>query len=118
MTWPRPKARKRFCRTSSRNRHKTDSPIKVDEINRSHDQGKMPPGISGKVTFVDKTWNFVMLNVGLSNGVVPEWRIDRLSRTQLPGQNPRDQGGSENDAVAEILPDIKGDIQVGDTVLN
>src|SRR5258707_14739563 len=40
-----------------------------DAINRAK-IGTMPPGISGKVTFVNSTWNFVVLNVGLSSGVV------------------------------------------------
>jgi FtsZ-interacting cell division protein ZipA len=89
---------------------------KVDEINRSH-KGTMPPGISGKVTFVDRTWNFVVLNVGLSNGVVPNGELIIYRGRNFLGKI-RVTKADENDSVAEILPDIKGDIQIGDAVLN
>ena len=87
-----------------------------DEINRSH-EGKMPPGISGKVTFVDRTWNFVVLNVGLTNGVVPNGELIVYRGRNFLGKI-RVTKADENDSVAEILPDIKGDIQIGDAVLN
>jgi cell shape-determining protein MreC len=79
--------------------------------------GKQPPGISGKVTFVDHAWNFVILDVGLSNGVVPNGELivyrgrNFLGKVRVTKVDP-------NDAVAEILPDAKGDIQIGDAVLN
>jgi len=75
------------------------------------------PGVSGKVTFVDNTWNFVVLNVGLSNGVVPNGELivyrgrSFLGKVKVTRVDP-------NDAVAEILPDTKGVIQIGDSVLN
>jgi hypothetical protein len=78
--------------------------------------GQMP-GVSGKVTFVDHAWNFVILDVGLSNGVVPNGELivyrgrTFLGKVRVTKVDP-------NDAVAEILPDIKGDIQIGDSVLN
>jgi cell shape-determining protein MreC len=87
----------------------------TDAINRSK-TGKMP-GVSGKVTFVDRTWNFVVLNVGLSNGVVPNGELivyrgrTFLGKIRVTKVDP-------NDSVAEILPDLKGDIQIGDSVLN
>jgi FtsZ-interacting cell division protein ZipA len=86
-----------------------------DAINRSP-TGKMP-GISGKVTFVDHAWNFVILDVGLSAGVVPNGELivyrgpNFLGKVRVTKVDP-------NDAVAEILPDVKGDIQIGDAVLN
>jgi hypothetical protein len=78
--------------------------------------GQMP-GVSGKVTFVDHAWNFVILDVGFSNGVVPNGELivyrgrNFLGKVKVTKVDP-------NDAVAEILPDIKGDIQIGDSVLN
>jgi hypothetical protein len=87
-----------------------------DALKRSK-TGTMPPGISGKVTFVDHAWNFVILDVGLSNGVVPNGELiiyrggNFLGKVRVTKADP-------NDAVAEILPDVKGDIQVGDKVLN
>ena len=95
----------------------------TDQINQLKDAlarsptGKMPPGISGKVTFVDHAWNFVILDVGLSAGVVPNGELivyrgrNFLGKVRVTKVDP-------NDAVAEILPDIKGDIQIGDAVLN
>jgi hypothetical protein len=86
-----------------------------DAINRSK-TGKMP-GVSGKVTFVDHAWNFVILDVGLSSGVVPNGELivyrgrNFLGKVRVTKVDP-------NDSVAEILPDIKGDIQIGDSVLN
>lgn len=87
-----------------------------DAINRSK-TGKMPPGVSGKVTFVDRTWNFVVLDVGLSAGVVPNGELIVYRGKNFLGK-VRVTKADPNDSVAEILPDIKGDIQVGDYVLN
>ena len=87
----------------------------TDAINRSKN-GKMP-GVSGKVTFVDHAWNFVILDVGLSSGVVPNGELivyrgrNFLGKLRVTKVDP-------NDAVAEIMPDVKGDIQIGDSVLN
>jgi hypothetical protein len=87
-----------------------------DAINRRDQGGKMP-GVSGKVTFVDHAWNFVILDVGLSAGVVPNGELivyrghDFLGKVRVTKVDP-------NDSVAEILPDVKGDIQIGDSVLN
>ncbi len=88
----------------------------MDSINRMNDHGRMP-GVSGKVTFVDHAWNFVILDVGLNAGVVPNGELivyrgkNFLGKVRVTKVDPAD-------SVAEILPDIKGDIQIGDAVLN
>jgi hypothetical protein len=87
----------------------------TDAINRSK-TGKMP-GVSGKVTFVDNAWNFVILNVGLSSGVVPNGELIVYRGHTFLGK-VRVTRVDSNDAVAEILPDVKGEIQIGDSVLN
>ena len=75
------------------------------------------PGVSGKVTFVDHAWNFVILDVGLNSGVVPNGELivyrgkNFLGKVRVTKVDPAD-------SVAEILPDVKGDIQIGDAVLN
>ena len=85
-------------------------------LNRSK-VGTQPPGISGKVTFVDRAWNFVILDVGVSAGVVPNGELivyrgrTFLGKVRVTKVDP-------NDAVAEILPDAQGNIQIGDSVLN
>jgi hypothetical protein len=87
-----------------------------DSLKRSQ-TGTMPPGVSGKVTFVDHAWNFVILDVGLSNGVVPNGELIVYRGNTFLGKI-RVTKADPNDAVAEILPDVKGDIQIGDKVLN
>jgi hypothetical protein len=79
--------------------------------------GILPPGISGKVTFVNHTWNFVVLDVGLSNGVVPNGQLIVYRKNTFLGKVKVTTADS-NSCVADILPDAKGDIQVGDYVLN
>lgn len=79
--------------------------------------GTMPPGITGKVTWVNRTWNFVVLNIGVNNGVVPNGELvvyrDKVFLGKL-----KVTSADATTAVADILPDAKGDIQVGDDVLN
>jgi cell shape-determining protein MreC len=77
----------------------------------------MPPGISGKVTFVDPVWNFVILDVGIAAGVVPNGELIVYRGNNFMGK-VRVTKVDNNDAVAEIMPDIKGNIQIGDKVIN
>jgi len=79
--------------------------------------GHEPPGVSGKVTFVDRTWNFVVLDVGLDAGVVPNGELIVYRGKTFLGKL-RVTRADPNDSVAEILPDLKGNIQIGDAVLN
>lgn len=87
-----------------------------DAINRRA-VGMMPPGISGKVTFVNRAWNFVVLNVGLSNGVVPNGELIVYRGRNFLGK-VKVTSAEDTTAVADILPNAKADIQVGDDVLN
>lgn len=86
------------------------------DINASH-TGYIPPGVSGKVTFVNPTWNFVVLNVGLTNGVVPNGELIVYRGKSFLGKI-KVTSAEANSAVADILPDVQGSIQVGDNVLN
>jgi type II secretory pathway component HofQ len=87
-----------------------------DAVNREK-VGAMPPGISGKVTFVNRAWNFVVLNVGISNGVVPNGELIIYRGRNFLGK-VKVTSAEATTAVADILPDAKADIQVGDDVLN
>ena len=87
-----------------------------DAINRKVN-GDMPPGISGQVTFVNRTWNFVVLNVGLSNGVVPNGELIVFRKNAFLGK-VKVTSVEANSCVADILPNLKDNIQVGDYVLN
>jgi hypothetical protein len=88
----------------------------TDDINASK-IGKIPPGVSGKVTFVNRTWNFVVIDVGLNNSVVPNGTLIVYRKNTFLGKI-KVTTADANSAVADILPDAKGDIQVGDYVLN
>jgi uncharacterized phage infection (PIP) family protein YhgE len=79
--------------------------------------GFIPPGVSGKVTFVNRPWNFVVLNVGLANGVVPNGELIIYRGQDFLGK-VKVTSSETNSCVADILPDAKADIQVGDLVLN
>jgi len=87
-----------------------------DAINRKA-TGTNLPGISGKVTWVNRTWNFVVLDVGLSNGVVPNGELIVYRKNSFLGK-VKVTSVDSNSCVADIMPDVKGDIQVGDYVLN
>jgi hypothetical protein len=87
-----------------------------EEINRKG-PGTMPPGISGKITFVNRAWNFVVLNVGLSNGVIPNGELIVYRGRNFLGKI-KVTSAEDSTAVADILPNAKADIQVGDDVLN
>ncbi len=88
----------------------------ADALKRSQTTGNKP-GVAGKVTFVDRTWNFVVLDVGIDDGVVPNGELIVYRGRNFLGK-VRITKADANDCVAEILPDIKGDIQIGDSVLN
>ena len=92
------------------------SDLKID-INNIGKPSRMPPGISGKVTFVNTTWNFVVLNVGLSNGVIPNGELVVYRGRDFLGK-VKVTSAEDNTAVADIIPGSKADIQVGDDVLN
>jgi vacuolar-type H+-ATPase subunit I/STV1 len=92
----------------------------VDELKKDINASKVgiiPPGVSGKVTFVNRAWNFVVLNVGLANGVVPNGTLIIYRGRDFLGK-VKVTSAETNSAVADILPDAKADIQVGDDVLN
>jgi hypothetical protein len=88
----------------------------MDAVNREK-VGTMPPGISGKITFVNRAWNFVVLNVGLSNGVVPNGELIVYRGRNFLGK-VKVTSAEAGTAVADILPNAKADIQIGDDVLN
>jgi hypothetical protein len=86
-----------------------------DAINRKATASM--PGISGKITFVNRPWNFVVLNVGLANGVVPNGELIVYRGRNFIGKI-KITSAEDNTSVADILPDAKQPIQVGDDVLN
>jgi hypothetical protein len=97
------------------------SKTEVDRLNglvHNIGDGKLPPGITGKIETVNRTWNFVVLNVGdkdnvTRNGVLIVYRgNDYIGKVKVVSTEA-------HTAVADILPEwTKGDIQAGDDVLN
>ncbi len=96
-----------------------DTTVKLKTFmdNVSKGPNKMPPGISGKVTAVNRSWNFVVLDVGLSNGLVPKGELIVYRGNRFLGRS-KITSVEENTAVADIEPDATGDIQMSDSVLN
>lgn len=91
---------------------------RVTQLLRSTAKGDLPPGISGKVETVNRTWNFVVLNVGDKDGVVRNGVLIVYRGNDYIGK-VRVVSTEAHTAVADILPEwAKGDIQSGDDVLN
>lgn len=80
--------------------------------------GTLPPGITGKIETVNKTWNFVVLNVGDKDNVVRNGVLIVYRGNEYIGK-VKVVSTEAHTAVADILPEwSKGDIQAGDDVLN
>jgi hypothetical protein len=76
----------------------------------------MPP-LSGKVKFVNQIWNFVVLDVGTAQGVVPKGELN-VFRGRLYLGKLKISSVDTDSSVADIEPDVKGGVQVGDDVLS
>jgi len=80
--------------------------------------GDMPPGISGKILTVNKTWNFIVLSIGDKEGVVENGVFVVYRGKEFIGK-VKVVSTDAHTCVADILPDMtKGAIQVGDEVFN
>jgi hypothetical protein len=77
----------------------------------------IPPGVTGQITYVNRPWNFVVLNIGLNNGVVPNGELIVYRGKNFLGKI-KISSAEETTSVGDILPDTKADIQIGDNVLN
>ena len=82
----------------------------------------LPPNLAGKVTAVDSQYDFVVLNVGESQGVREhgEMLVGRGAgaEAQLVGRL-RILSVEKDRSIANIMPDYKnGDIQTGDSVFS
>lgn len=89
-----------------------------DSLRRRDEGGKMPPGVSGKVETVNRMWNFVVLNVGDKDGVVPNGLLIVYRGNNFIGK-VRVVSTEAHTSVADILPEwSNADIRPGDSVLN
>jgi hypothetical protein len=76
----------------------------------------MPP-LSGHVKFVDRTWNFVVLDVGTLQGVIPRGELNVYRGRNYLGKLKISSADTDS-SVADIEPDIKGTVEVGDDVVS
>lgn len=91
---------------------------RVTQLLRNADKGTPIPGVSGKIETVNRTWNFVVLNVGDKDNVVRNAVLIVYRGNDYIGK-VRVVSTEAHTAVADILPEwAKGDIQAGDDVLN
>jgi uncharacterized coiled-coil protein SlyX len=90
----------------------------LEDALKRKDQGTMPPGISGKIETVNRKWNFVVLNVGVKDGVVPNGVLIVYRGNNFVGK-VKVVTSESSTSVADILPEWhNADIQSGDSVLN
>ncbi len=76
----------------------------------------MPP-LSGHGKFVDRTWNFVVLDVGTLQGVIPRGELNVYRGRNYLGKLKISSADTDS-SVADIEPDIKGTVEVGDDVVS
>jgi len=81
-------------------------------------EGDLPPGIRGRVAKVNQDWNFVVLNIGYREGVVPNGELVVYRGNQMIGR-VKVTSASPDTSVANILPEWqKSQIRPGDKVFN
>ena len=93
-----------------------------DIIDRTKDGGKMPPVINGKIVSVNTNWNFVVLNIGTNDGVVPNGELTVTRNKQAIGK-VKVVSAEANLSTADIeatTPQGQTQIQIqpGDGVIN
>jgi hypothetical protein len=81
------------------------------------DKVNLPPGLKGKVIAVDPKYEFVVLDVGLDQGVLPRGEL-LVNRSGKLVAKIRILTAEPHRSVANVLPDWKqGEIMEGDVVL-
>ncbi|MDR1304055.1 MAG: hypothetical protein LBK76_02415 [Verrucomicrobiales bacterium] len=76
-----------------------------------------PLDLSGRVVAINKTWNFVVLDVGKDNKLAENIELTVYRGNQLIGK-VRTVDVENKSAIADVIPDLTSDeIQVGDKVL-
>ena len=78
---------------------------------------ELPPGLKGNVLVVDPKWNFVVLDIGESNGVLPKG-VMMVSRDSKLVAKVKIVSVEQNRSIANIMPGWKlGEVMEGDRVL-
>jgi hypothetical protein len=90
---------------------------KYKEFDRLREAKEAPLDLTGRVVAIDKTWNFVVLDVGKDNKLVENVELTVYRGNQMIGK-VRTASVDAKVAIADVIPDLTpGEIQVGDKVL-
>jgi peptidoglycan hydrolase CwlO-like protein len=88
------------------------------DIQKRTQTGEMPPGINGRILSVNRNWNFVVLNIGDKQGVVENGELIIYRNKEFVGK-VRVVSTEANTCVADLILDsLKGEVQIGDEVMN
>jgi flagellar hook-basal body complex protein FliE len=90
---------------------------KYKEFDRLREAKEAPLDLTGRVVAINKTWNFVVLDVGKDNKLVENVELTVYRGNQMIGKI-RTVSVDAKAAIADVIPDLtQGEIQVGDKVL-
>jgi uncharacterized phage infection (PIP) family protein YhgE len=90
---------------------------KYKELDDLRQNKNAPMDMSGRVVAINKTWNFVVLDIGKDNKLVENVELTVYRGSELIGKI-RTVSVDAKAAIADIIPDLtKSEIQVGDKVL-
>lgn len=89
---------------------------KLEEQKRLREAGKMPEGLTGHILSINDEWNFVVLDIGSNQGVIPDGMMMVHRDGALVGK-VKVTSVEPSIAIADILPEWKqSPLQEGDTV--
>ena len=89
---------------------------KLEDMLLHRKEGKLPAGLSGHVISVNTEWNFVVLDIGLANGIFENATFIVYRDSKLVGK-VKVSSAEPNISIADVLPEWTQDaIQEGDTV--
>ncbi|MDR0533846.1 MAG: hypothetical protein LBH01_07825 [Verrucomicrobiales bacterium] len=90
---------------------------KYKELDEFRGTKSAPMDLTGRVVAINKTWNFVVLDVGKDNKLVENVELTVYRGNQMIGKI-RTVSVDAKAAIADVIPDLTpSEIQVGDKVL-
>jgi len=90
---------------------------KYKELDELRTTKSAPLDLTDRVVAINKTWNFVVLDVGKDNKLVENVELTVYRGSQMIGK-VRTVSVDAKAAIADVIPDLTtGEIQVGDKVL-
>jgi hypothetical protein len=90
---------------------------KLKELTNQGDDPELPEGLSGKVLVVDPRYDFVVLNIGEKQGVLPRGKLYVSRNGKLVGKLVISDSIQANNCVATVMDGWKqSDVMEGDQV--